>query len=164
MKKISMLYALCSLLFVAGTAASARAADLTLYYSPGCPYCHYAMDFINDHLKSEFPDLNVTEVNVGEQANRAKFMDALKGCEIAGGGIPLIVIGTECLQGFGESTPDAIREAVKNAPEVPVTETVAEQQSETNAQPRGNISIFLIALAVITLVSMGIVLFARKKK
>ena len=46
MKKISALFALFGLAFI-GTAS---AADITVYYSPTCPHCHHARDFISNNL------------------------------------------------------------------------------------------------------------------
>ena len=69
MKKISALFALFGLAFI-GTAS---AADITVYYSPTCPHCHHARDFISNNLIYEYPTITVTEVNVMDQTNQDKF-------------------------------------------------------------------------------------------
>jgi glutaredoxin len=178
-KTMKKIVALCTVFVAFCTAAGA--ASMTLYYTPTCPFCHHAKDYINDHLRDEFPDLNVIEINVAERVNQRVFRDAVGRCGLDGGGVPLIVIGDECIQGFGTETGARMREAIQNlpAPEpVPVTEELAEaietaeQEMEEAAEEiravrereGGSISIFMMALAAITLLSLGAVLFARKKK
>ena len=51
MKKLSALIAMCGLAFV----GAASAADITVYYSPTCPHCHHARDFIAQNLVYEYP-------------------------------------------------------------------------------------------------------------
>ena len=62
MKKLSFLSAVLGLTFV----GAASAADITIYYSPSCPHCHHARDFISNTLVYEYPELKVTAVNVME--------------------------------------------------------------------------------------------------
>ena len=65
MKKLSIVSAVMGLAFV----GAASAADITVYYSPTCPHCHHARDFISNNLVYEYPMIKVTEVNVMDQAN-----------------------------------------------------------------------------------------------
>ncbi|MBO4700604.1 MAG: hypothetical protein J5620_02525 [Alphaproteobacteria bacterium] len=109
MKKISMFGALIGALF----GVTAYAADITVYYSPTCPHCHHARDFISNNLIYEYPELNVTMVNVMESANRPEFMDTLKKCEYESGGVPVLVIGEKCFQGYADSMADDLRAAVE---------------------------------------------------
>ena len=66
MKKLSIMGIIAGAMF----GAAANAADITIYYSPTCPHCHHARDFISNTLIYEYPDLRVTTVNVMESANR----------------------------------------------------------------------------------------------
>lgn len=91
----------------------ANAADITLYYSPTCPHCHNARNFIEMNLIYEYDNLKVTTVNATEADNRQEFMDALKKCEYESGGVPVLVVGEKCFQGFGESTKSKLREAIE---------------------------------------------------
>lgn len=109
MKKISMFGALIGALF----GVTAYAADITVYYSPTCPHCHHARDFVSNNLIYEYPELNVTMVNVMESANRPEFMDTLKKCEYESGGVPVLVIGEKCFQGYADSMADDLRAAVE---------------------------------------------------
>lgn len=93
--------------------SGANAADITLYYSPTCPHCHNARNFIETNLIYEYDNLKVTTVNVMEEANQKEFFDTLKKCEYESGGVPVLVVGEKCFQGFGESTKSELREAVE---------------------------------------------------
>ena len=77
MKMSKLLVAVMGAVFI----GNANAADITIYYSPTCPHCHHARDFISSALIYEYGDLKVTEVNVMNPDNRPAFADALKKCE-----------------------------------------------------------------------------------
>ena len=80
---------------------------------PTCPHCHHARDFVSNNLIYEYPNINVTLVNVTESANREEFMATLKKCEYESGGVPVLVIGEKCFQGFADSMADDLRAAVE---------------------------------------------------
>ena len=109
MKKLTFLSALFGLTF----AGAASAADITIYHSPSCPHCHHARDFITNTLVYEYPELKVTEVNVTDPANRDMFMATLEKCGFESGGVPVIVIGDKCEQGYADFMQDSLRESVE---------------------------------------------------
>lgn len=92
---------------------AASAADITIYYSPTCPHCHHAREFISNTLAYEYPDLKVTAVNVTLDGHRPEFMDTLKKCEYTSGGVPVMVVGEKCFQGYGDSMANDVRAAVE---------------------------------------------------
>ncbi|MBO7644777.1 MAG: hypothetical protein J6S57_00540 [Alphaproteobacteria bacterium] len=96
-----------------GLISSVYAADITIFYSPTCPHCHHARDFIKNELIYEYENLKVTEVNATLSENRQQFIDALKKCEYTNGGVPVLVIGDKCFQGYGQSSQTSIREAIE---------------------------------------------------
>ena len=109
MKKLSILSAVFGLAFI----GAASAANITIYHSPSCPHCHHARDFFKDYLVYEYPTLTVTEVNVMDETNRQVFLDALDKCKYNSGGVPVIVIGDKCFQGYADVMADELREAVE---------------------------------------------------
>lgn len=115
MKKLSALFAMCGLAFV----GAASAANITVYYSPTCPHCHHARDFIANNLAYEYPMVTVTEVNVMDQANLPKFRETLEKCKYESGGVPVLTIGDKCFQGYADFMQAELREAV----EVDLTDT-----------------------------------------
>ena len=109
MKKTSFLSAILGLSFI----GAASAADITVYYSPSCPHCHHAREFISSTLVYEYPELKVTEVNVMDQANMEKFQAALTECKFDNGGVPVLVIGDKCEQGYAEFMQDTLRQHIE---------------------------------------------------
>ena len=92
---------------------AASAADITIYYSPTCPHCHHAREFIENNLVYEYPSINVTEVNVTLYDNQNMFSDVLKKCEYESGGVPVIVIGDKCFQGYAGFMQTDMRDAIE---------------------------------------------------
>lgn len=92
----------------------ANGADITLYYSPTCPHCHHAREFLNTQLIAEYPRVTIEEVNVmmGDE-NLSRFRDAVKKCKYNSGGVPVMVIGEKCFQGYADFMQSQIRDAVK---------------------------------------------------
>lgn len=109
MKKLSILSAVFGLVF----AGAASAANITIYHSPACQHCHHARDFFKNYLVYEYPTLTITEVNVMDETNRQMFTDALAKCEYASGGVPVIVVGDKCFQGYADFMQDELRTAVE---------------------------------------------------
>jgi len=94
-------------------AFGANAADITIFYAPTCPHCHHARDFIGSSLIYEYDNLQVKEVNVTNVDNRQAFVDALFKCGYQKGGVPVVVIGDKCFQGYADSVKAEWREAVE---------------------------------------------------
>ena len=109
MKKLSILSAIFGLSFIGAVSA----ANITIYHSPHCPHCHHAREFISNTLIYEYPELTVTEVNVMEPANQEQFAAALKKCEFESGGVPVLVIGDKCEQGYADFMQDALRQHIE---------------------------------------------------
>ena len=109
MKKATLFGAIAGAMFV----GTALAADITIYYSPSCPHCHHAREFISQTLVYEYPNLSVTTVDVTDVANRDEFLATLKKCEYESGGVPVRVVGEHCFQGYSSSLDDSIRTAIE---------------------------------------------------
>lgn len=107
--KLSLLSFIGALLF-AGTAS---AADITVYYSPSCPHCHHALNFIGEQLVYEYKTINVDAVNVANKQNLPAFKNALNKCEYERGGVPVITVGDKCFQGYAASMNQELRDAVE---------------------------------------------------
>lgn len=108
MKKL-LVFALVGL----GLFGGANAADITIYYSPSCPHCHHAQEFFANTMIYEYPKLRVVQVNVMDQQNLPLFQDALKKCKYESGGVPVIVVGDKCFQGYADFMAQDLRDAVE---------------------------------------------------
>lgn len=116
MKVSKLIFALIGGAFIGG----ANAADITIFYSPTCPHCHHARDFIGSTLIYEYDNLKVGEVNVMNVDNRQAFVDALFKCGYQSGGVPVMVIGDmnvkdgfKCFQGYADSMQNDLRAAIE---------------------------------------------------
>jgi len=189
MKLSNLLFAFMCSAFICG----ANAADITIYYSPTCPHCHHAREFIENTLIYEYSDLKVTTVNVMEKDNYPEFVETLKKCEYESGGVPVIVVGEKCFQGFGEATQPELRTAVEidltkeqkqaaasNKTEMEknkdafiaahadrkdaVTERETKKKMNNKTENKTDITdILLYGFLVLLFVGMGIVLFKKQK-
>ncbi|MBO4746325.1 MAG: glutaredoxin family protein [Alphaproteobacteria bacterium] len=131
MKKI--FGALAGAMFV----GNAVAADITVYHMPTCPHCHHARDYISQNLVYEYPTLKVTTVDVTQDVNRGAFIDALKKCKYESGGVPVMVIGEKCFQGFSEAMGDEIRNAIEADLDDAAKKTAAENKKALAADAEG---------------------------
>ncbi|MDR0803815.1 MAG: hypothetical protein LBO08_01870 [Rickettsiales bacterium] len=167
------------------------AADIAIYYSPTCPHCHHARDFISSTLIYEYPTLAVVEYNVSENAGYNEFAKALKTCGYESGGVPVAVVNGKCFQGFGapENTgvefraaldaklTAAEKEASKNASaefkkdgaqfraaHPDRVRAISEFSAETVQKKTSNSAIYFYGLLIILVAGLGFVLFSKKKK
>ena len=116
---------------------NAVAADITIYHMPTCPHCHHARDFVSQNLVYEYPALKVTTVDVTQDANRGAFMDALKKCKYESGGVPVMIIGEKCFQGYSDAMADDVRKAVEADLDDAAKKTAAENKKAMVADAEG---------------------------
>lgn len=108
MKTKYFLFAILGALFVGG----ANAMDITIYHSPTCPHCHHARAFLSSTLIYEYPNLTITEVDVSQHT--PLFRETVKKCGYERGGVPVIVIGEKCFQGYAEFMNNELRSYVES--------------------------------------------------
>ena len=109
LKKISLLSAIFGISFI----GAASAADIKLYYSPSCPHCHHAREFFVNRMVYEYPNLRIVQINVMDQANLPAFQDTLAKCNYDNGGVPVIVVGDKCFQGYADFMQQELRDAIE---------------------------------------------------
>lgn len=131
MKKLSFLFALVGLVFT----GAASAADITLYYSPYCPHCHHARDFFVNRIVYEYPDVRIVQVNVMDQKNLPQFQDVLKKCKYDSGGVPVIVVGDKCFQGYADFMQQELRDAVEVDMDAAAKDKAAENKKAMDTDP-----------------------------
>ena len=126
MKKLSSVFAFVAMMFC----GVANAADITLYYSPTCPHCHHARDFFVNKIVYEYPDVRVVQVNVMDRTNLPMFQEVLKKCNYDSGGVPVIVVGDKCFQGYADFMEQELRDAV----EVDMPDAAKKQAAENKKE------------------------------
>ncbi|MCL1902549.1 MAG: hypothetical protein FWG18_02905 [Alphaproteobacteria bacterium] len=166
MKKMKTLIAtVFAVAFISGAQA---AAELVLYMSPTCPHCHHAHEYITDTLVPKYPDMVVTVVNVSDKNNVEAFKTAVAKCKLESFGVPLVVIGDKCFQGFGQLTGqqyiDTIDELYVPGTVTESRNTIANQLASDVKKNEKNPYVFLIALLGIVIIAGGFVLLSRRKK
>ena len=189
MKKLSILSALTGLVFC----GAASAADITMYYSPTCPHCHHAREFFVNKIVYEYPDVRVVQINVMDQTNLPMFQKVLEKCNYDSGGVPVIVVGDKCFQGYAEFMDQELRDAVemdmsdgdkkqaaenKKALEADpdgyrakhsdrqqaISEYNAAAAAETEKKNNNGSSIYFYALLIVLVAALGFVLIRKDKK
>jgi LPXTG-motif cell wall-anchored protein len=163
----------CSVLAVLCCVGTARAAqNITIYYSPSCPHCHHAMDFIDKTLSGEYKNLEVIKINVMEQGNRDKFIAAVKKCDFQSGGVPVIIANEKCFQGYaqfmnteimaalGSADVGADAQATESKPDVA---TLPEEQIAPAKKSSGTATMLYVLLGLLV-IALGVVLFGKRKK
>ena len=188
MKKLSILSALTGLVFC----GAASAADITMYYSPTCPHCHHAREFFVNKIVYEYPDVRVVQVNVMDQTNLPMFQKVLEKCNYDSGGVPVIVVGDKCFQGYAEFMDQELRDAVEMDMSDGDKKQAAENKKALEADPDGyrakhsdrqqaiseynaaaaetekknnnGSSIYFYALLIVLVAALGFVLIRKDKK
>ncbi len=147
------------------------AQNIEIYYSPTCPHCHHAMNFIDKTLSVQYKDLQVNKVNVTEQQNRDLFVTVLKKCKFQSGGVPVIVVNDKCFQGYAEFMNTDIMAAL-GAADVASDKVIADAKDESVAQlppeqihpaDKGTTTMLYVLLGLLV-AALGVVLFVKKKK
>ena len=134
---------IASIIFGCVAMANANAADIKIFHSPSCPHCRHAREFIENTLIYEYNDLKVTEVNVMNADNRQEFVDALYKCGYKSGGVPVLVVGEKCFQGYADSMQDTLRAAV----EVDLTDEQKKSATDNKAKMAENKDEFVASRA-----------------
>lgn len=175
MKNIIRLFTVLGLF----TVKTAFSADVTIYFSPSCPHCHHARDFINGQLVQDFPSVKITEVDVTKSENRDAFIAALKKCNYDRGGVPVMVIGEKCFQGYADSMQTELRDAVsidlqvnKNADvtknEVNATDVEADSnvgtESEQKVEKKDNAGMYFYGLLLVLFAGLTIIIVKKNKR
>ncbi len=79
--------------------------EMVLFYSPTCPHCHHAMEFLEKEIAPKYGDLTITKYNTSTKVGANYYFHYAKklGIENAGA-VPLAVFGDKYELGFG--SPD----------------------------------------------------------
>ncbi len=126
-----------AILTTLGFSAHAQEAEVNahIYYLTTCGHCHDAREFIYNTLAKEFPSINFEQRNVAEDKFRKTFESDLKKCNLTSYGVPLVVIGDKCFQGYGPKTGDEYRNAIKSEIEkIKSVESTASADAKKKAE------------------------------
>ena len=102
-----------------GSAVWAAPVQAVLFTSPYCPHCrHLKQDGFPQQLREKYPDVELFEYDLTEQANNVLFFQTLQAYQLESAGIPMLVVGETILQGYptqiGSGADEAIKKAISN--------------------------------------------------
>lgn len=187
--KFAALFSVIAMFF-----SGARAdVNMNLYVYYDCGACKGAIEYINTHLKYEYPMLNVVEIDMDAPTNEQlqEFNQIVETCWLESRGLPIFHVNGKCVQGYGpieESHPDlkylmesALTEKEKSQVEAIRTEMnadpdayrakvdtqkLADEQRAAAALEKGPIATYwyFIAGAVALLAVIGLALGKRKNR
>ena len=123
--------------------------------------------------------IDVDAVNVMTQENLPLFQAALEKCKYESGGVPVMVIGDKCFQGYADFMQDELRDAVsadlsesqrkdaaenRAAMESNADEFRAKNSDRANAVVERSPVIYFYGLLVVLVAALGFVLIKKDNK
>lgn len=104
-KKIIMWLIVCIFALIVVISKSASGdnpkAEMILFYSPGCPHCHHAIEFLNK-IEPQYKDLKITKYDTSKRSGVNYYFHYAKKLGISNAGaVPLAIFGENYELGFG---------------------------------------------------------------
>ncbi|MDR0967733.1 MAG: hypothetical protein LBL75_02790 [Rickettsiales bacterium] len=88
-------------IMLVGVACATSKQSIEIFYSPTCPHCHHAMEWIDGELTDQYKNLDIKKRNVMRGDNLDLFRNAMKKCGYTSGAIPVIIVNNDkCFQGY----------------------------------------------------------------
>lgn len=91
--------------------------EMILFYSPTCPHCHHAMEFLDKKIAPKYKDLTITKYNTSTKVGANYYFHYAKKLNMENAGaVPLAVFGDKYELGFGsdETTGKKYIEHIEN--------------------------------------------------
>lgn len=108
-------------LFVSG---SENEVNMYLFYGNGCPHCAALEKFLDPYVE-ENDDVNLYKYEVWyDEDNQEKYMEVHKILEDNTSGVPYLIIGKNTITGYGDNTPEKIKNAVNYYRKVKIKDEV----------------------------------------
>lgn len=71
------------------------------FWGDGCPHCEKEMDFLQNTVEKEYPDLNIYYLEIWhDRDNQEIVTDVARGLNTNVGGVPFLVIGNQSIVGY----------------------------------------------------------------
>jgi len=79
--------------------------EMILFYSPTCPHCHHALEFLDKNIVPKYKDLTITKYNASTKVGANYYFHYAKKLGIDEvGPVPLAIFGDKYELGFDEKT------------------------------------------------------------
>ncbi len=77
--------------------------EMILFYSPTCPHCHHALEFLDKEVAPKYKNLIITKHNASTKVGANYYFHYAKKLNIANAGaVPLAIFGDKYELGFDE--------------------------------------------------------------
>lgn len=84
------------------TAVGGDKVEVILFYSPTCPHCHHAMEFLDKNVAPKYKNLTITKYNTSTKVGANYYFHYAKKLNMDNAGaVPLAVFGDKYELGFG---------------------------------------------------------------
>ena len=102
-KILSVVFVCLVGLFVFGAFAQGNDTrkEVVIFYSPYCPHCHHALEFLEKEIEPKYKDIKVTKYNTSTKTGVNYYYHYKKKFNFEGEGVPLAIFGDELEYGFG---------------------------------------------------------------
>ncbi len=102
----SILFSLVLGLSVFNTVEASALTTMKIFYSPTCPHCRHAKEFIKDYLQEEYPEVVFEKHDVSQRHEANLMQHYASKLNIFGMGVPTIIVGDDYVQGYRTSVTD----------------------------------------------------------
>ena len=96
-----IIVAVIAVIFFVSKSAKGNQVEMLLFYSPTCPHCHAAMEFLDNKVAPKYPELKITKHNTSTRSGANYYMYYKKKLNWDSNGVPVAVFGDKYEIGFG---------------------------------------------------------------
>lgn len=157
------------------TAQKTDAVNVYVFYSPTCPHCSDLHEYLSELEKDkEYKNLfNVVDYDVvSSNTNRELWEKVGNYFGVELDGVPFYVIGDQYYEGFGDSSKDTIKAAIKNAKNDSNYKDVVggigsgeiTGSKDDSEDKKGNDMVGMIILAVTVVIIIVLIVCSSKNK
>lgn len=114
---IAIFFIIVSVIFFVGKSAKGSDIEMILFYSPSCPHCHAAIEFLDNNVVPKYPELKITKHNTSTRVGANYYMYYKKKLNFDGNGVPVAVFGNKYEMGFGTADTTG-KKYIKNIEEM----------------------------------------------
>ncbi|MGN0929892.1 MAG: hypothetical protein ACI4N3_04590 [Alphaproteobacteria bacterium] len=98
---MAFVVAILTTIFLISKSARGSDVEMILFYSPSCPHCHAAMEFLDNKVAPKYPELKITKHNTSTRVGVNYYLYYKKKLNFDGNGVPVAVFGDKYEIGFG---------------------------------------------------------------
>lgn len=98
---VAFVVIISTIIFFVSKSARGSEVEMILFYSPSCPHCHAAIEFLDNKVVPKYPELKITKHNTSTRVGANYYIYYKKKLKFDGNGVPVAVFGDKYEMGFG---------------------------------------------------------------